>query len=255
MTKKTVQKTHLEHGDKGYIEDQREFFDKLITQDWDAYLNPHWDKTRQLEVREILRLVPRCKSVLDVGCGSGYHDLIFAQGAGVERVVGIDYSTKSIEQANSHYPHAKITRFAADIFSDLETITQTGCFDLVTSFQVIEHLTNPVEFLAACAACVTARGYVAVVSPNRMRLVNRVRHWFGRAPGLGDPLHYAEYTISGFNNMGQKAGLTYVGHFGHSTSFGLKGLTVIEGNSAFALKLGQYIPTWANVIGAVFQKK
>ena len=255
MTKKIAQKTHLEHGNKGYIEDQREFFDKLVTEDWDAYLNPHWDRTRRFEVQQILHLVPHCQSVLDVGCGCGYHDLIFARAAGIERVVGIDYSIKSIERANTHYPHPKVTRFTADIFSDHEMITRAGYFDLVTSFQVIEHLTNPVEFLAACAACAPVGGYVAVVTPNKMRLVNRVRRCFGRVPGLGDPLHFDEYAISDFITMGQKIGLAYTDHFGHSTSFGLKGITLIEGNSAFALKLGQYAPTWANVIGVVFQKK
>jgi hypothetical protein len=30
-----------EYGNKGYIEDQREFFDKLITQDWDTYISSY----------------------------------------------------------------------------------------------------------------------------------------------------------------------------------------------------------------------
>lgn len=247
-----MSQTHQEHGNKGYIEDQREFFDKLISQDWEAYLDPGWDKVRKIEVQEILRLVPLCHHVLDVGCGCGYHDVVFAQSDKVEQVTGIDYSSKSIEQANYHYPHPKIKRQVADLFELIDEVHAK--FNLAVSFQVIEHLNNPQEFLMACANGVVEKGYIAVVTPNRERLQNRVLQLLGRKPPLVDPLHFAEYTIAELIEIGQKANLTCVGYFGHSISLSLKGLTLINGTSSFAVELGQRLPTWSNVIGIVFQK-
>ena len=58
-----------EDDNKQFIENLREFFDELITQEWDTYIDPHWDKTRQVEIEEVLRIIPRPKSILDVGCG------------------------------------------------------------------------------------------------------------------------------------------------------------------------------------------
>lgn len=211
---------------------------------------------RKIEVQEILRLVQLCHRVLDVGCGCGYHDVVFALSEKVEEVTGIDYSSRSIEQANCHYPHPKIKRQTADVF---ELIDKSPKFNLTTLFQVIlqviEHLSNPQEFLVACANCVVDNGYIAVVTPNRERLQNRVLKLLGRKPLLVDPLHFTEYTIAELIEMGRKANLTCVGYFGHSMSLSFKGFTFIGGTSSFAISLGKRIPKWSNVIGVVFERK
>ena len=59
---------------------------------------------------------------------------------GIEKVVGIDYSEKSIETAEREYPHPLIERYVSDFLKDKEFILDKGPFDLVVSFQVIEHL-------------------------------------------------------------------------------------------------------------------
>lgn len=249
-----LSKTHQEHGDTGYLEDQRAFFDRLITQDWETYLSPHWDRVRQLEVQEILRLLPAPpKRVLDVGCGCGYHDVQFARHAGVERVVGIDYSEKSIEQASTHYPHPRVERYVADIFDEGQS-GGLGRFDLVASFQVLEHLSRPHEFLARCADLAAAGGHVAVVTPNRLRAKNRLRLLLGRPPRMIDPLHFAEYTIDEVVAMGQGIGLRAVGFFGHTISLEYGSLHIIRGQSALGMWLGRRFPRWASVMGVVMHK-
>lgn len=249
-----MSKTHKAHGNKGFIEDQRQFFDQLITQDWDTYINPLWDQTRQIEVQEILKLVPAPKRVLDVGCGCGYHDLIFAESTTVEHVLGIDYSSKSIEQAQHHYPHLKVKRCMADIFEHEKFINQFGRFDLVTSFQVIEHLKNGQTFLEACANCAASKGYIAVVTPNRDRLKNRIGKLLGRKPTLIDPLHFVEYSIKDLLELGRQVGLNYIGCFGHSIDLSFKGIHLLK-TSSLAIELGRLIPSsWSQVIGVVFQR-
>jgi SAM-dependent methyltransferase len=248
-------RTHQEHGDKGFVEDQREFFDTLITQDWDTYINPHWDRTRRIEVKEILRCIPTPRRVLDVGCGAGYHDVVFAESLGVEQVIGVDYSPKSIEQANRHYPHPKVERGVASIFEPDTILQQWGRFDLVTSFQVIEHLKDSRPFLEACLQCTSPSAYIAVVTPNRSRIENRIRRLLGYPPRLIDPMHFMEYSIADLTNLGKTVGLRAVGTFGHTVHLAAsRSVTLLEGTSRFGLWLGLALPGAANVVGVVFQR-
>jgi 2-polyprenyl-3-methyl-5-hydroxy-6-metoxy-1,4-benzoquinol methylase len=171
-----------------YQPDQREFFDRLITEDWDTYADPAWDRRRRLEVAKLFKHVsPR--RVLDVGCGSGFHDLEMALRPGVEEVVGIDYSTRSIERAESEYPHPAVSRRVADVFE-----LDPGDFDLAVSFQVIEHVPDARAFLEACRRQVRSGGWVAAITPNKLRGDNRWRRFRGKELDLIDPQHHTEFT-------------------------------------------------------------
>lgn len=192
-----------------FVEDQRAFFDELITREWASYRNPAWDYTRRFEVARLLeRIAPQ--RIVDVGCGCGFHDREMAQSPVVTEVLGIDYSAKSIEVAEQAYPHPKVTRRVADIREMAE-----GGFDLAVSFQVIEHLSDTEGFLRACAAQVRPCGWVVAATPNSLRLSNRVRRFFGKRIRLSDPQHYAEYTPLELEQIGCAAGLDYVGWFGY----------------------------------------
>ena len=248
-------KTHQEWK-TGFVEDQREFFDSLITQDWDTYFLPQWDVTRQIEVKQILSLIPDPKSVLDIGCGCGYHDVLFAQSLKDTKVVGIDNSSKSIEQANLHYPHPGVERFTIDILNSDDIVKRiSSTFDLVTSFQVIEHLSRPQEFLNSCTKLCSQNGYIAIVTPNQARLYNRLLALVGLKPEMIDPLHFREYTLNELRFMGKKSGLKTVGSFGHTFDLSFKGLRIINANTGFGMNLGIRFPSLATVIGVVFQKK
>jgi SAM-dependent methyltransferase len=173
-----------------FLPDQREFFDRLVTDDWETYDNPAWDGQRRREVAAILSRVP-ARRVLDVGCGCGFHDVEIAEWPGVEEVVGIDYSPRSVEVAEREYPHPRVRRAVADIF---ELQPEDDSFDLVASFQVIEHLTDPFRFLESCLRHLRPGGALAIVTPNRLRLDNRLRSAFGKELRLVDPQHFQEYT-------------------------------------------------------------
>jgi SAM-dependent methyltransferase len=196
-----------------FLEDQREFFDRLITDDWNTYLDSGWDDARGREVAAVMRVCdPR--RVLDIGCGCGFHDVELARYPGVEHVVGIDYSEKSIETANREYPHPRVTRQVAD------ARTFTGDpFDLIVSFQVVEHLSEPRELLAACARNARPGGVVAVVTPNRRRLDNRWQQLRGRPPQLIDPQHFREYAPSELASLANDLPLRHVRTIGIDARF------------------------------------
>jgi 2-polyprenyl-3-methyl-5-hydroxy-6-metoxy-1,4-benzoquinol methylase len=252
-----MSRTHQEHGDKGYIEDQRKFFDKLVTHDWDTYIDPYWDEIREFDVNQILRIVPFPRTVLDIGCGCGYHDLLFAESEGVDLVVGIDYSSKSIEQANRIYSHPKVQRFVANCFDDRqmsEILNRYGKFGLVVSFQVIEHLSRPHDLLAVKANCAPDKGYIAIVTPNRQKVMSYLRKLFGQEPKLDDPLHFAEYTAEELIEMGKEYNLRVVAHFGTGFSIGLKGIKLMDTKTPLNLWVGRFFPNFANSVGIIFHK-
>ncbi|MBR1227416.1 MULTISPECIES: bifunctional 2-polyprenyl-6-hydroxyphenol methylase/3-demethylubiquinol 3-O-methyltransferase UbiG [unclassified Bradyrhizobium] len=53
------------------------------------------------------------KTVVDIGCGVGFHDREMANYPFVDSVDAIDPSAASVEKANEHYPHPKVTRWVS----------------------------------------------------------------------------------------------------------------------------------------------
>jgi 2-polyprenyl-3-methyl-5-hydroxy-6-metoxy-1,4-benzoquinol methylase len=237
-----------------YVENQREFFDKLITEQWSTYFNERWDCTRRFEVRSILRVAPGPARVLDLGCGCGFHDAVFAECGAVEEIIGVDYSPKSVEQANRQYPHPKIKRFEMDITQPAEIVRRFGLFDLVVSFQVLEHLVRPEEIIDASVACAKDGGFVAVVTPNRETAQNRFRRLAGKPTRMMDPLHYREFVREELEDMLTRRNLQVVATFAHSLGVTIAGKTVIKNNSALGFRLGRWMPAVADMIGLVARK-
>lgn len=228
--------------------DQRQFFDELITEEWDTYKSDAWDYTRRFEVANLLRgITPR--RILDIGCGCGFHDVELARPDFVERVDAIDYSARSIEKADEAYPHPKVVRRVADLASDAVAPE----FDLVASFQVFEHLPDPdVYFRYSVSACKPG-GYIGIVTPNRLRLDNRIRQWRGEPPAVLDPQHFYEYTVAEIVALGERYGLTKTRSFAHTFHSMIEPRLNVA-DYARRTRLGAWLPPVANIIGVVLQK-
>lgn len=236
--------THARYPD--YMEDQRVFFDELVTRDLDAYHDAAWDASRRSEVERLFALVAPSR-VLDVGCGCGFHDVVMADRPGVEEVVGIDYSEKSVELAEREYSHPRVARRVADIFA-----MPPGRFDLAVSFQVIEHLTDPAGFLRACARQVRPGGWVAVATPNRRRVVNRLVPLLGRAPLLEDPQHFQEFTQAELQAIGESVGLRHHAAFGYGLTLFVPRLDRQVIPTPLGRRLGPQVPSVADRLCQVF---
>jgi 2-polyprenyl-3-methyl-5-hydroxy-6-metoxy-1,4-benzoquinol methylase len=190
--------------------DQRQFFDELITEDWGTYKSQSWDHTRTFEVQQLFKRV-QPSYVLDIGCGCGFRDIIMAQYPFVERVDAIDYSEQSVLKAEATYPHPKVRRFVAD-FNQYRPDRQ---YDLIVSFQVFEHLHNPEEYIRFCAQHCVLGKWIAICTPNRLRLDNRLRRLRGQPLTMSDPMHFKEYTTAEIVAMGRRERLKYRDHYGH----------------------------------------
>src|SRR4051794_8036877 len=81
------------------------------------------------------REAARGKRVLDLACGSGYGCAILADVAA--SVVGVDLDPIAVSCAAKRYPLPNVRFLCADARS---LPLDPGTFDLVTSFETIEHL-------------------------------------------------------------------------------------------------------------------
>lgn len=136
------------------------------------------------DVRAIQQHVPTGR-VLDVGCGYGYF-LKAAEKAGFEPY-GIDLSDAAVEQANA--------RFRGRVFSG--TLDNSGLpadlkFDVVFASHVIEHITEPVEFIRQAAARLRPGGLLVLVTPNIESVLARVSK--ARWVSFKIPEHVAYYS-------------------------------------------------------------
>ncbi|WP_435008487.1 class I SAM-dependent methyltransferase [Tundrisphaera lichenicola] len=100
------------------------------------------------------------KRVLDIACGEGYGAAGLAM-AGASSVVGVDLSPEACEHARAKYGlDARVGNAQAIPLPDRSV-------DLVVSFETIEHVENPDQFLRECARVLVPEGVLILSTPNR----------------------------------------------------------------------------------------
>lgn len=105
------------------------------------------------------------KRVLDVGCGAGLLCEPLARLGGT--VTGLDAAPENIRVARDH---AAQSGLAIDYrHGSVETL-ENERFDLVTSMEVIEHVTDPAAFIAGLARALADGGLMILSTPNRTPL-------------------------------------------------------------------------------------
>jgi 2-polyprenyl-3-methyl-5-hydroxy-6-metoxy-1,4-benzoquinol methylase len=169
---------------------------------YDNYLYSIFDEKhhRQLEVDkfkhkfEIENILSCLKenggeSVIDIGCGAGVNQIILSKLYGIKCTV-IDRfeefnpehnrtagdTDRVIKRLNEHSIKVIVGSYADIDFSDMES-----SFDVVTSFDVIEHLNHrPKLFLDILNKLRNPEGRVLMGTPNQQHIMNRIKSVFGK---------------------------------------------------------------------------
>ena len=113
------------------------------------------------------------KTVLDLGCNNGYGSEILFNSA--KKVVGVDVSERAVSAAKIRYKHLPI---------DFQTIDgrrlpfENNEFEMVVSFQVIEHIVDQNLYLNELKRVLAPNGTVLFTTPNSLiRLFPGMKPW------------------------------------------------------------------------------
>jgi ubiquinone/menaquinone biosynthesis C-methylase UbiE len=134
--------------------------------------------------------------LLDLGCGNGRF-LSYAQK--YFDCTGVDFSKKAIAQAKKKASKAKY------ILGSVENLNfKPNSFDIVTAFDIIEHIKNYEKMLIGAKKILKKEGLLIISAPNPESLGAKIKgkKWYG----YQDPSHLRFFKISKWQQILKKYG-------------------------------------------------
>ncbi len=132
------------------------------------------------------------KNVLDYGSGEGYGTASLSSGA--IAVTGVDVDPEAIAHATQKY-HS-IRNISFQTIEDHRLPYEDGSFDLITCFEVIEHVPNPELVIAELARLLTEDGVLLISTPNKAEYSDKNNY--------KNEFHLKEFYIEEFRQFLQK---------------------------------------------------
>ena len=153
----------------------------------------------------MLELIGSNKTVLDVGCASGY--LAKTLGAYGNTVTGVEYDAEAAAEAEPHLHRVVV----ADLDQvDLAEAVGGDCFDVIVFGDVLEHLRDPLPSLRAARRMLNPGGYIVISIPNIAHGDVRMSLLLGRFRygnlGLLDTTHLRFFTRQSLQELLADAG-------------------------------------------------
>ncbi|MDM8086011.1 class I SAM-dependent methyltransferase [Cellulomonas cellasea] len=126
--------------------------------------------------------------VADIGCGEGWSSIAFALGFPTARVDGIDLDGPSVAAAHGHARQAGVGDRVRFVEADAAGYADAGpghagAYDVVTAFECVHDLRDPVGVLRGMRALADPQGYVLVVD-------ERTEPAFSAPAGVAERLFY-----------------------------------------------------------------
>lgn len=126
------------------------------------------------------------KNVLDYGCGSGYGTALISDYC--TKVTGVDISSEAVRYARSHYNAPNLSYLQIEPAEIALLPFPDSSFDVVLSFQVIEHVQNVSVYLQELNRVLAPGGQIIIATPDRStRLFPFQKPW--------NIWHLREYTM------------------------------------------------------------
>jgi len=154
--------------------------------------------------RRLLQMVPPQGKMLDIGCGNGAWVKV-AMEAGID-AWGIDMNEQSINFGRKVYmlddTRLLIGR-VEDLYQDHKLTSQL--FDLITLFEVIEHVADPSALIRTLTPFLKPGGFLALSCPNEARI-----QWGGRIFADYPPHHLTRWKPQTMIKFMERHGFTPV---------------------------------------------
>ena len=144
------------------------------------------------------------KTVLDAGCGNGYGAYYLSGWA--DRIIGLDISAEAVTFAQAHHQRENIQYVRGNGAS---LPFHDHSFDMICSFEVIEHIPDYSGFLAEMERTLKPGGMTVISTPNK-------KISFSPGKTSANPYHLHEFSAEDFNDLLRP-------HFRGVTLYGQKG--------------------------------
>lgn len=125
--------------------------------------------------------------VLDLGCGTGYGTAVLSKTA--QEATGVDISLEAVTFAIEHYKNARFLPLSATTLPFADT-----SFDLITAFEVIEHLADWKLLLSEARRVLRPGGTFFVSTPNKLYYAET------RGNSGPNPFHEHEFSYQEFRD-------------------------------------------------------
>ena len=125
--------------------------------------------------------------VLDIGCGAGYFASLIPEA---------DYT--GLDPFLASQPHAQNLRakmYMEDIAE--HAVIRRGAYDVVCSFQVLEHVANPADFVRAALDCLKPGGILILGAPSAESYITKMVNFVLNAP----PHHVTWWTDKALHHL------------------------------------------------------
>jgi ubiquinone/menaquinone biosynthesis C-methylase UbiE len=133
------------------------------------------------------------KVVLDIACGTGYGSS-YMKSKGAKKIVGADISQDALDYAQMHYNREGITFERLDA---TKTNYPNNCFDVIVSFETIEHLRDYKKYLEEMQRVLRPGGLFICSTPNKY-----ISSPFTNKPV--NPFHFREFYPNEFYTLIQE---------------------------------------------------
>lgn len=128
------------------------------------------------------------KRVLDVACGEDYGSRFMADW-GAAHVTGVDVSADAVGSAARRFASGNVAFLQGDA-EEIASLLAGQSFDLIVSFETIEHLREPRAFLQGLRSLLAPGGSVVISCPNDW--------WYYPSESERNPFHIYKYRFSEF---------------------------------------------------------
>lgn len=130
------------------------------------------------------------KKILDISCGEGYGSYLLSEWGAAE-VVGIDISKETIKKAKEDFKNKNLKYICHDAMNF--DIFKDNYFDMIVSFETIEHLTEPKKYLKEIKRISKDDAIIIISCPND--------HFYYPTDEEFNPYHIRKFTQDEFYEL------------------------------------------------------